>query len=229
MKNFLLFFAGLTLSFAAFADVMEDFDSLGGNKVLLERAKDLNPEANVEIVQDRIVNRHHRLELAPEFGSVVGGNTYLTTMRMGLNAYYHFNPRWSLGAKYTYFNNTLSKDGESLIEDTKRTGKALVPEMDYPKQEYMAVLAWYPFYGKVNMLDKGIAHFDVYGQIGAGQVEILSGPTETYLAGVGIGFWISQHLTSRLEMNLQKYKTQRLMGENDMNLTQLSFQIGYLL
>ncbi|MEI7973586.1 MAG: hypothetical protein WCH11_04380, partial [Bdellovibrio sp.] len=54
------------------ADLLQDFDSLGGNKVLLEKAQALNPEQNVYVVQDRIVSRKNRFEIAPEFHSVLG-------------------------------------------------------------------------------------------------------------------------------------------------------------
>jgi hypothetical protein len=79
------------------------------------------------------------------------------------------------------------------------------------------------------MFDKGVAHFDVYGQLGGGQIELKSGKTSTYIGGLGIGFWISKHLTTRLEMNFQNYKTQRVLGDSNMNLTLASLQIGYLL
>ena len=231
MKSFLVI-ATMTcgiLASTSHAQVMEDFDSLGGNKVLLERAKDLNPDSKVEVVQDRIVNRHNRLEVSPEFGTTVGGDTFISTMRTGLTAHYHFNPHWSLGLKYASMSNSLTKDGENLIKDTSRGGKTIVPDLDYPVQEYLAVLAWYPIYGKINLFDKGIAHFDVYGQIGNGQIELHSGSTSTWLGGVGIGFWLSQHLTSRLELDVQNYKAQRVLGDSNLTVTIASFSMGYML
>jgi outer membrane beta-barrel protein len=231
MKSILItvFLSCGLIASTAYAQVMEDFDSLGGNKALLERAKDLNPDSKVEVVQDRIVNRHHRFEISPEFGTVVSGDSFLSTLQTGVTAHYHFNPHWSLGLKYASMSNTLTKDGENLIADTNRTGKAVIPDLDYPIQQYMAVLAWYPLYGKINMFDKGIAHFDVYGQVGTGQIELHSGSTSTWMGGMGIGFWISQHLTSRLELNAQNYKTQRVLGDSNLTLTVASLSMGYML
>ncbi|MES2964564.1 MAG: outer membrane beta-barrel domain-containing protein [Bdellovibrionota bacterium] len=211
------------------ADLMKDFDSLGGNDVLLEKAKALNPDTTISIVQDRIVPRRKRLELAPEFSTVVGGDSYNKTSEFGLNAQFHITPRWSIGAKYTMANNTLSPEGEYLLEDVSATGKPQIPDIDYPKNQVLGLLNWYPIYGKMNLLDKGVAHFDVYLLGGGGQVTLRSGTTSTYTAGGGIGIWWSQHLTTRAELRYQTYNAKRYDRETPMNLTIAGLQIGYML
>ena len=68
----------LTLgSTARAADLMKDFDSIGGNDALLDRAKALNPEERVRVVQDRIVTRRNRVEIAPEYSNVVAGDSLI--------------------------------------------------------------------------------------------------------------------------------------------------------
>ncbi|MCM2283032.1 MAG: outer membrane beta-barrel domain-containing protein [Bdellovibrionaceae bacterium] len=209
-------------------DLMKDFDSLGGNDVLLERARELNPEANIRIVQDRVVNRRWREELTMEYGNVLGGDAYLATQNLGANYHVHITPRWSVGVKYNYAFNRLRDEGKYLIQDTSATGKGVIPEMDHPKQSYMAVLNWYPIYGKMNLYDLGVVHFDVYALGGAGQVELKSGRTGTWTAGGGVGLWFSQHLTSRLEMRYQTYEANRYGGKRAMDLAVASFQMGFL-
>jgi outer membrane immunogenic protein len=234
MKNFqfgIALILALSSGASAVADegIMEDFDSLGGNDVLLERARSLNPTSTVSIVQDRIVDRRLRFELAPEVGRTLGGDSYQTTNRFGANLHFHITPKWSVGAKYSYLTNKLSAEGESLINDTSIYGQGLVPEIDYGKQEYMGLVNFYPIYGKLNMFDLGIAHFDVYVLAGAGQIVLRSGPTPTWTAGGGIGFWISQHLTMRFELRYQTYTAKRFLGETTLDLTNASVQFGYLL
>lgn len=209
--------------------ILEDFDSLGGNDVLLERARSLNPTSTVSIVQDRIVDRRLRFEISPELGRTLGGDSYQTTHRFGGNLNFHITPKWSVGAKYTYFTNSLSPEGENLINDTTLFGSGFVPEIDYAKQEYLGLINFYPIYGKLNMFDLGIVHFDVYMIGGAGQVILKSGPATTWTAGGGIGFWISQHLTTRFELRYQTYTTKRTSGETALDLTNASVQFGYLL
>ena len=223
----LVLVAGYSLS--AKAELMKDFDSLGGNDVLLEKAKALNPEASTSIVQDRVVSRRNRLEIAPEYSSVVGGDPYNSTQEFGVTTHFHINPHWSLGARYGYAGNKLRPEAEALINDVDTTGKAKIPEIDYPKSELMALVDWYPIYGKMNLYDLGVTHFDIYFTGGAGQVELKSGTTSTYTAGGGLGLWWSQHLTTRAEIRYQTYNAKRFTGEQAMNLTVLGLQVGYLL
>jgi outer membrane immunogenic protein len=209
--------------------LLKDFDTLGGNDVLLDKARALNPEATISIVQDRIVSRRKRLEIAPELANVLGGDAYNSTTMYGINAHYHINPHWSVGAKYAYETNKLRKEGEYLINDTSVTGTGVIPQIDYPKSELMALVNWYPIYGKMNLYDAGVAHFDIYAIGGAGQIQLNSGSTMTYTAGGGLGLWWSQHLTTRAELRYQTYEAQRYTGATRMNLTVAGIQIGYLL
>ena len=219
----------LAASVEAKTDLLKDFDSLGGNDALLEKAKALNPEASISLVQRRVVPRQNRLEIAPEFSSVLGGDSYNRTQNFGANFHYHFTPRWSVGLKYNYSFNKLRPEGENLVKDTAGVGKAVVPDIDYPKQQGLVLLNWYPVYGKMNLYDLGITHFDVYALVGGGIIELASGGTATYTAGGGVGFWWSQHLTSRAELRYQTYRASRYTGSVDMNTTVASVQVGYLL
>lgn len=214
---------------SARADLMEDFDKLGGNDVLLEKAKALEPDRQITVVQDRVVSRTMRFELSPEFGSVLGGDSYLSTRSFGVNAHFHINPHWSIGVKYASMTNDLSPEGENMIKDSSVLGKGIVPEMDYPKDQSMALVNFYPIYGKLNVFNQGIVHFDVYALAGAGSINLKSGSQSTWTAGGGVGMWFSQHLTTRLEMRYQNYNSQRSNGTNSMDLTVASVQVGYLL
>lgn len=223
----LLFFGALTTASAA--DVLEDFDKLGGNEVLLEKARALQPDAEVSVVQDRLVKRHYRLEIAPEFGAVLGGDPYSNTRAFGLNAYFHINPYISIGAKYNHIGNEATSEAESLVNETAKVynGKAFVPDVDYAKSQRMGLVNVYPFYGKVNVFNR-IAHFDIYGVLGYGTIDLRSGSTSTWTTGAGVGFWVTNNFTARWELRYQNYKAQRYTGEADMNLTVSSLQAGYM-
>jgi outer membrane beta-barrel protein len=229
MKTSFLILGLLLSTVSARADIMEDFDNLGGNDVLMEKAKALEPDANISVVQDRVVNRFRRFEVSPEFASVLGGDSYLNTRGYGVNAHFHINPHWSLGVKYNSMTNELSPEGKNLINDSGLLGKNIVPEMDYPKDQVLATVSFYPIYGKLNMFNKGIAHFDVYALAGGGNINLRSGSKSTLTAGGGVGFWVSQHLTTRFEMRYQTYDTQRTDGNAKIDLTVASLQMGYLL
>ncbi|MBX9768540.1 MAG: hypothetical protein K2X47_14800, partial [Bdellovibrionales bacterium] len=96
MNLFLILALALAGSVNASADdgILEDFDSLGGNDVLLERARSLNPTSTVSIVQERVVDRRMRFEISPEIGRTLGGDSYQTTHRFGGNLNFHITPKW---------------------------------------------------------------------------------------------------------------------------------------
>lgn len=233
----LLLFVSITASAQEAKETPEaDFDSLGGNTILLEKAKALEPDKNITIVQARTVNRRHRVEIAPEFSGTFGGDAYSQTKSVGLNVHYHFTPRFSVGLKYNYAFNSLTSEGEAMVDravadfnaDTENPSSPY-PEIDYVKDEALALLSWYPIYGKINLFEKSVVHFDVYALGGGGQVRLSSGPTTTYTAGGGIGFWISQHFSTRLEMRYQNYTAKYIDGDKPLDLTVGSLQMGWML
>lgn len=212
------------------------FDSLGGNQIFLDKAKALEPDKNVSIVQNRSVSLKNRVEIAPEFSGTFGGDTYSRTKSIGLNAMFHFNPRWAIGAKYNYSFNSLTPEGEALVDKAYKEYQANpanptagYPEMDYQKSEMMALVNWAPIYGKMNLFDKSVAHFDFYFVGGYGQTELKSGAVPTMTGGGGLGFWINQHFSTRVEMRYQTYTAKYFETEKKMDLAVASVQMGWLL
>lgn len=208
---------------AANADLLEDFDSLGGNDILLDKAKMLEPDKKVSIVQNRIVKRRFRSELGTDYSSVFGGDSFLETQTLGLRYNFHINPKWSVALNYFKAFNGLSKDGENLIKED-----GLVPDVDYLRNGYGLTVNWYPIYGKFNLHNLGVVHFDFYALAGYGQVELSSGDAGSYSYGLGVGFWLSKHLTSRLEVKQTIYDAERDSGPVDIKLTSGSISMGYL-
>lgn len=213
-----------------------EFDSLGGNKIFLEKAKALEPEQNVSIVQNRTVSLQNRAEFALETSGTFGGDTYTRTKNVGLNAMFHFNPRWAIGAKYNKSFNNLTQEGEAMFnkayaEFQKNPANPTLefPELDYPKSEMMALVNYAPIYGKLNLFDKGVAHFDFYLVGGYGQVQLFSGSTTTYTGGAGLAFWVSQHFSTKFEMRYQNYTAKYFATEKKMDLAVASVQMGWLL
>jgi outer membrane immunogenic protein len=221
---------------AADTPTAADFDSLGGNKILLDRARALEPDKKLSVVQNRTVERRGRLELAPEFSSTFGGEAYLRTQSLALNSYYHFTPRFSAGLKVAYSFNDLTPEGEAMVDrayeqfrDDPENPLMPYPELDYPKGEALALMNWFPIYGKINFLDQRVIHFDAYMVGGGGQVWLRSGPTATYTAGAGLGFWLSPQFSTRFEVRYQTYNVTYFNGEQRLDLAVGSLQMGWLL
>lgn len=225
MKSLYYVVVGL-LSFPLLSqgEILKDFDSLGGNDVLLERARVLQPDKKISIVQNRVVKRSFRHEASFTSTGVFGGNAFMNTNTLGVDYHFHINPKWAVGLSYFQGFNSLTNEGEFLISNDN-----LVPQLDGVLGGYEALLNYYPMYGKFNFFDMAIVHFDLYGILTYGQIELQSGATQTYSFGGGIGFWLTQHLTARLEVRERFYQASRKSRSVDLDVTMGSLSIGYLL
>ncbi|MCC7405238.1 MAG: outer membrane beta-barrel domain-containing protein [Bdellovibrionales bacterium] len=209
-------------------DLQNDLGSLGGNKDILKRARALDPKNRLQVVQNRLVDRNFRLELAAQYGSIAGGDPYLNTDNLGAQLEFHINPRWSVGARYYSYSNSLSTEGQRRA-DSARAGREPFFDSDSAIQSYLGVITWYPIYGKLNFFDWSVAQFDIYALAGGGQMELESGNTGTYTFGAGIGIWLSQHVSTRFEVRYQGYEDQVYSDKRKLDLTVVSAGIGFLL
>lgn len=212
----------------------KDVDSLGGNKALVEMATAMDPDNRARIVQSRLVDRYNRLEFNATFGSVAGGDSYLRTQAVGAGLEFHFSPRWSIGARYADYGNELTPEGKRQIENARQAiadggydGTAV--DFDYPMNSVMGILSWYPVYGKTNLMDYGIAQFDMYLLAGGGNLKLSSGDTGVATAGGGVGFWINNHLTMRGEIRYQTYQDKIYTGERKIDTVIGQVGIGLML
>jgi outer membrane beta-barrel protein len=232
--SLVLFLTALLFNTVQAQTMMNKLNSLGGDKDLIRKARALDPDNKVRIVQNRTVSRTWRLELGINYGMVAGGDPYLITQNFGGNLDLHINPMWSVGARYYNHYNELSSEGQRVFNDRKNlanSGNAYdrLPAVDFPIHSELGVLSFYPIYGKLNLFDYAVAQFDVYVLGGYGQMKLKSGSSPTWTAGGGIGVWLSQHFASRLEVRYQNYQDQIYSGVRDENQIITNFTIGFLL
>ena len=233
--SFILVAAMTVLSFQAkAAGVSQDLETLGSNKDINDRASRLETRSRMAIVQNRAVDRHWRFELGASYIPVASGDSYLNTQNLGVQADLHITPKVSLGVRYQKSYNTLTNEGKNQF-DLARAAKAAgstdyrVPDLDYPDESLMGVLNWYMLYGKLNFFDVKTVQFDIYSLAGYGTQKLASGDTPTWTAGGGIGFWLSNHVTSRFELRYQTYQDKVYTGTRDLKLILANFGVGVLL
>lgn len=225
----------LTLQNLFAADLLKDFESLGGNQSLYEKAKALNPESDVSVVQGRIVDRRLRHEIDLNMGNYISGNPYMNTDVLGLGYQFHISPKWSVNLQGSYFFNNFSKEAKNLIYNDFKVGSVgsdtgLVPAIDWQKNSYELNINYYPLYGKFSFFDFSIVHFDLYGILGAGQTTLArSGQKFMYNYGAGLGLWLSQHLSARLEFKVNNFEAEIFAKKIDYSPKQLSMTVGWLL
>lgn len=211
----------------------EDIDSLGGNKELMEMAQKVRSTSRARIVQERIVDRNNTVEFGLSYGSTFGGDAYLKTQSLGLAVDYHLTPRWSLGARYYDFGNSLTNEGKRIFDEARASyqagGRATIVDIDSPQNAALAVLNWYPIYGKTSFLDMGITQFDLYLLAGGGTMTLSSGSTTLLTTGLGLGAWISKHVSARAELRYQKYEDQLVTGSRNLDTVVGSLGLGWIL
>lgn len=214
-------------------DVANDVDNLGGSKALVEMATAMDPKNKARIVQNRQVDRNLRLELDVNYGGVAGGDSYLKTQKVGVGAEFHINPRWSLGVRYNDYGSNLTAEGQRVFQEARdaydKGNKAVFPDIDTPQNSVVGTLSWYPIYGKTNLMNMGIAQFDMYLLAGGGQMTLASGPTSLLTGGAGVGFWVSQHFSIRTEITYNNYKDKIATGERNLHTVNGQIGIGLLL
>jgi outer membrane beta-barrel protein len=188
-------------------DMTKDFDSLGNNDAVINKAKNLNGNTQYKVVQSRAVDRNLRLEVGVGYGFVSGGDSYFSTQDFQTSLDFHITPYWSVGARYIHGFNSLTPEGQSAYDAARNGGNNyFIPGSDFPLDTYLGVLEWYPIYGKINLFDN-VYHFDIYTLGGAGETIMTSGPSAIYTLGGGFAFWFNNWLSARLEARWQTYTT----------------------
>jgi len=205
-------------------NIDQQFGNLGSDQDILEKAKSLQANNSMKIVQKRAVDRDMRFELGGHYGYVSGGDAYILTQNLGASIDFHINPRWSLGARYMDSRNQLSSEGKNRFDQGTN-----VPSIDYPLSSYLGVINFYPLYGKVSWFESGVSQFDFYLLAGAGQVELSSGNSPIYTGGVGMGLWWTSWFSSRIEARYQNYKDRVSTGERSIDSMVFQVGIGFML
>ena len=215
-------------------NLKKDLDGLGGNDAIVERARLMSADQKVRVVQNRLVDRNMRLEIGANYGLVAGGDSYYNTQNIGANLDFHLNPHWSVGGRYSKSFNSLTAEGQQVFNDAAQRQAAgdlsyHVPDIDYPLQTLLGVVSWYPIYGKLNLFDASVVHFDVYTLAGYGTKWLQSGQAGTLTAGGGLGIWLSQYVAMRLEGRWENYQDQVYTGARTENTAVFTTTLGILL
>jgi outer membrane beta-barrel protein len=213
-------------------DLTDSLDSISSDQDVIRRAKEMSSETKVEVVQNRAVDRTNRHEFSVNYGTAAFGDNYLSTRNTGFQYDYHIDNHWSIGGRYYSYANGLTSEGERVMADAKdRKNRGLdyrYPQIDEPAYAGLATVTWYPIYGKSNMFNVDVVHFDFYTVGGYGRIQLNSGQTDTFTAGGGFGIWWTQWLTSRLEMRWQTYRDKHFDGPRTLNLAVAHFGLGVM-
>jgi outer membrane beta-barrel protein len=236
MKSLILGFLtllvfNLNTALANSKKLSEDINALGGNATLLQLSSDINPDKKVRVVQNRLVRRDNRFEIAARYAQRFGGDAYLQTQAFQANIEYHVNPRFSFGLIYSDYGNQLSPEGSRVFSEARASlqaggGLSSFPDVDAPQNSVIGQIQFYPIYGKINFFDKSIIQFDVSLIAGVGTINLASGSTQLLSTGIGGGFWITQNISARAEVRYESYKDRDSIYNTTRSLNPVSGIIG---
>ncbi len=198
----------LTLAHAETKSLKTQFQTLGDNSEVVERVQKLDSRQKVRVVQNRMMDRTNRLELAANFGALSGGDAYVETKNLGLMLQYHLTPRWSFGLSYEKAYNQLNREGQIRYDNAFACAPnctSTVPKVDFPLDTKLISVTFYPIYGKLNIFDMGITQFDLYTTLAYGQKTLNSGVSDVIAGSVGAGVWLNSFITARLEGRFETY------------------------
>jgi len=74
-----------------------------------------------------------------------------------------------------------------------------------------------------------VAHFDIYTMAGFGKMKLASGDSDVLTGGVGMGVWITQNFSARLEGRYETYEDLIGIENRKQNNVQGMFAVGILL
>lgn len=215
-------------------NLKKEFQTLGDNQEVIERVKNLDNQQRMRVVQNRLMDRNNRLEVAVYGGLISGADSYVQSKNLGGALNYHITPRWSVGVLFEKGYNTLTAEGERRYDsvytcqqnDKGCTEKA--PAVDFPLETKMVSVSFYPIYGKLNLFDSSIAQFDLYTSLAGGKKLLNSGETDVYSASLGAAVWISTFLTARLEGRYENYKDLLLTEKRQQHAVSILASVGLM-
>ena len=208
----------------------QQFDSLGSDEAIIEKARALQPSNSMRIVQKREVDRNWRGELGLNYGFVNGSDSYIESRDWGAVAELHINPNWSVGFRYTDQKNEYTPEGNrAWAAVLNKTPGASAPDTDYVESSMMGVLSWYPIYGKISWLQSVVSQFDFYVLAGGSQAKMSQTTSPIYTGGAGVGVWWNNWVSSRIEVRYEGYKEQLNDGPKSVNSIVAQVGIGVML
>lgn len=239
MRNIIIIMLALSFSAVSHAakkksykrDPLKSLNSLGADEQILDKVKSYKSKEKIKVIQRRAVRRSNRLEFGVNYGVFSGGDPYTNSNAFGGQIDYHFNPQFSVGLRMNKYTNYLNAEGKNVMDFSVNNPSAVASTFDLDNilSSQTVSLNWYPVYGKMNLFDWKVAQFDFYFLVEGGQMKLESGDSTTMAYGGGLGVWLAQNISTRMEVKYQTYSDVVISGSRDQEMLSINFALGFLL
>jgi outer membrane beta-barrel protein len=159
---------------------------------------------DVEVVQNRIYSKAHRLELGV-YGGFLSSDPFLSVKNLGISTGYYFNEYLGLrGLAWRAFSARSS--ALEFLESQTFSGGAKVTANTNPPSSYLGgELAASLVYGKLSLLGKVILYYDLMLSAGGGITATETGNDFTQSLGIGQQIYLTHGLSVRADYRLMRY------------------------
>ncbi len=206
MKKILLYLAPLMIAHSAFAQdptVPAPKPAAHAQKVDMKQVQKANIESGgasrAQIIQNRLYSVAHKFEFGL-LGSYVATDPFLSVKSYGFSLGYHLNETWAING--IYWKDSVSP---SQALNVFQSSNGFTVNTVNPVSFYGGEIQFSPIYGKLNVLDMSIVHFDLHLSAGAGERKTDSGTYLAFMAGIGQQIFLTSWLTLGVDFRLLKF------------------------
>jgi outer membrane beta-barrel protein len=176
----------------------------------------------IKSVQRKTFLKEHRFEVFPFFALDLN-DPFFQHLIVGGSIGFHLVDSLGLEARGGYVFASLKQDAIKFVRQATDSLLENPPEFKYHAD---LDLTWAPFYGKISILGEGIMHFDTYITAGGGLFGTDAGPTGAGNIGIGIRYFMTDWLISRLEIRNYIFVDNRNNTSDVQNLLILGFSVA---
>lgn len=176
-----------------------------------------------KIINKRYSSLNNRHEIDVMGGNDFNADSHMTTRQVGLSYRYHINQDWSLGYRYTEYQNELSDAGQKLFDEEN-----ILPDKDYADKSNDIFVNYNTIYGKFRLGSERVVYFDQYVALGYGDMALASGNTQFYLLDLGVALWLGKNYSARFGLKNEFYEQSQVNGTQNIHNAMGYVSFGYL-
>ncbi len=215
----LVFASFCTSSFSA-SELENKLDALN---IPSDKVTPLVSEEELVSVNGRYSSLNKRHEVTLLGANNFNADSHMDTKQVGATYRFHINSKWSVGARYTEYENKLSDAGKKLFDNSQ-----LLPDSDFAIKSTDAFVNFNTVYGKLRLTKDTIVYFDQYISLGYGDIALANGETKMVSADLGFAFWLGKNASARVGVRNEFYEQQKLNGADDVHNAMGYVEVGYL-
>ncbi len=221
MKRILtLALCSISLNSFASDDLSKKLEALS---IPSEKVTPLLTEDELIAVNGRYSSLNKRHEVTFSGANNFTADSHMETKQISATYRFHINSNWSIGARYSEYENKLSGAGEKLFDEQK-----ILPDADFAIKSSEGFVNYNTVYGKLRLTKSTIVYFDHYVSLGYGTVALGNGEAQTYIGDTGLAFWIGKHASLRTGLRNEFYRQKKLNGPENVHNGMGYIEFGYL-